>query len=57
MDNIFLQEPYTEIREYHIEREKQAQDIIDKNVEALKSMLNLLIEALKKKEDNPELTA
>jgi hypothetical protein len=39
----FLKEPYDKIREYHADREKRGQEIINGNLKALQELLNLIL--------------
>ncbi|MBW2057798.1 MAG: hypothetical protein JRH07_06520 [Deltaproteobacteria bacterium] len=47
----FLEEPYAGIRDFHAEREKRGQEIIDGNIKALKELVGLAVAALKSKKD------
>jgi len=39
----FLSDPYAKLRDFHAEREKRAQEIIDGNIKALKELIDLII--------------
>ena len=39
----FLQEPYSSVKAYHAEREKEGKDIIRKNIETLEALLKLVV--------------
>jgi hypothetical protein len=47
----FLQEPYDKIREFHSEREKQGQEIIENNLKVLKEFVELIVNAYQAKRD------
>jgi hypothetical protein len=51
----FLKEPYDKIREFHAEREKKGQEIIEGNLKALKELVDLIVKALKGKEEADKL--
>jgi hypothetical protein len=42
-DQEFLADPLNKVRDFHMEREKRAQEIINGNINALKELVNLLI--------------
>ena len=50
----FLQEPYSAVRDYHAEREKDAKDIIKKNIETLEALLQLIVRADSYKGKGPD---
>ncbi len=37
----FLEAPYNQIRDFHAEREKRGQEIIEDNIKALKKLISL----------------
>ncbi len=41
MSDDFLEAPYNQIRDFHAEREKRGQEIIEGNIKALKELINL----------------
>jgi len=41
----FLKEPYDKIRDFHAEREKRGQEIIDGNLKALNALIDLIVKA------------
>ena len=41
----FLKEPYDKVREFHAEREKRGQEIIDGNIKALHALIDLILKA------------
>lgn len=49
----FLKEPYEKIRDYHAEREKRGQEIIDGNLKALKELITLLVTTIQSKRELP----
>ncbi|MBM3242567.1 hypothetical protein FJZ31_40420 [Candidatus Poribacteria bacterium] len=49
--DVFLQEPYDRIREFHAEREKRGQEIIENNFKVLREFVELIVNAYKAKKD------
>ena len=47
----FLKEPYDKIRDFHAEREKRGQEIIDGNLKALKELIDLVVKAYSSKKE------
>lgn len=41
MSDDFLEAPYNQIRDFHAEREKRGQEIIEGNIKALKELIGL----------------
>lgn len=52
MTDKFVSE-YKELREYHTTREKQGHEIIEKNIQTLKSIVETIIELTDKKDSKP----
>ncbi|KHE93657.1 MAG: hypothetical protein K8F52_05435 [Candidatus Scalindua rubra] len=50
MSDDFLEEPYNQIRDFHAEREKRGQEIIEGNLKALKALIGLFLKAKELKE-------
>lgn len=53
----FLQEPYDKIREYHAEREKRGQEIIDGNLKAMGQLIKLFLGTVKSRKEAQDLAA
>jgi hypothetical protein len=51
MSPDFLEEPYDQLREFHADREKRGQEIIDGNIKALKELVGLVVTAVRSKKD------
>ncbi len=51
----FLEEPYDKIRDFHAEREKRGQEIIDGNLKAVTQLVDLALKALKSKKEAESL--
>ncbi len=47
LSDDFLEAPYIEIRDFHAEREKRGQEIIEGNIKALKELIDLFLKASK----------
>ncbi len=47
----FLKSPLNKVREFHAEREKQGHQIINDNIKALSELINLVVAAIKGKDD------
>lgn len=47
----FLEEPYSRIRDFHAEREKHGQEIINGNIKALRELVDLAVTAFRSKKD------
>ncbi len=48
LSDDFIEEPYSQIRDFHAEREKRGQEIIEGNIKALKELIDLFLKASKK---------
>jgi hypothetical protein len=50
----FLKEPYDKIREFHAEREKRGQEIVDGNLKALEALIDLIVKAYNSRKEIKE---
>jgi hypothetical protein len=55
MSEEFLEEPYAKIRDFHGDREKRGQEIIDGNLRALRQLIDLAITAIRGKKEAESL--
>ncbi len=47
LSDDFLEAPYSQIRDFHAEREKHGHEIIEGNIKALKELMDLFLKAAK----------
>ncbi len=51
MSEKFLEPPYSVIRDFHMSREKEAQNIIERNIKAIQSLIQLFKDVIDKPDD------